>query len=995
MTFKSKNLSPKLFFFFFVTLSFTPFFSLLAQCPVAPISPLSQEITSVEVKEKKAEVSIENKLIRVSYDLAKGTYSAFDKTKNIMLMEDASSRFSILEEGTKLPVDYSSKGLLNNYTIEPIADMLGMGQSILITSTPKKGLKLINRITVYKDFGFFALAGGVENNSSNVIQLKEFRPMDKATFFKGADLKSNFSILNGTGGGQKTMVKHGSGNSPSINNMMATFGKEGYNRTLVIGGLSYAEFEKYAGIEMVKDYLQGDVFAKDPIGKRIDCGSRYMVSEDRFYVDFMTDNPFDALEAYANYIRIAQGVVLPVCRFPIIDTWASQVPHFGGGSRDVTQYHGQNDSQGAVEEMNCVVRSGFLKYSTVGVLLEPDLYGPINQQGWWDDEHWQRGPNNRVQKNPNYISSNGQFVSPFETARKWAGAVKQMGGIPMIYLQTGFRSNDFAEKFPEQMIGNDPYKSHLNEKGEQAYRDNSKKEPRYLGYDYTDPGFINHVRVVWENLRLAGIQGCKFDYPDYPFTGWPQTGGLENSYATTDMHYRNIYKLAKDGLGAESFIHERTLDRGSDVTLGLATSQRTEGDTDEIDKWMVSRNGLRWYKNRIVINYDMDCKNPFHVLPENRDGVRSMLTMSYIVSGNLLLSPSFGRMTADHIYDLSRIYPFHANRQSARPADAFNREFPQVYDYKVNSQWHQVTFYNSETAEKMSAEFFEGEIKESRLIANKLKKESTNENSVAKYLWDKFSPEQKTGLEKYPTDQKVFVEVFNSLIKAEVLDTKECFKTINLSAETKKLQAKINRTPEENVLYNKLIIIDALRIKTLKAPVSTTIGVNLAGNTAFGALGLELDKKYYVYDFWNNSFVGKLEGNQRLEQTLRPGEARMMSVHEVENNPQLISTDRHIMQGYIDLLGVKWDGTTKTLSGVSNVVGTEPYHAIIATNGFNVSNATIDNSIEQSVLKSNFGTKNPVTSKCGVRQLPGNNGLVELTLERSNNGPVVWNVVFK
>ena len=32
-----------------------------------------------------------------------------------------------------------------------------------------------------------------------------------------------------------------------------------------------------------------------PIGKRVDPGSRYL-ADDRFYVDALTDNPFEALE---------------------------------------------------------------------------------------------------------------------------------------------------------------------------------------------------------------------------------------------------------------------------------------------------------------------------------------------------------------------------------------------------------------------------------------------------------------------------------------------------------------------------------------------------------------------------------------------------------------------------------------------------------------------------------------------------------------------------
>ena len=523
--------------------------------------------------------------------------------------------------------------------------------------------------------------------------------------------------------------------------------------------------------------------------------------------------------------------------------------------------------------MECILRSGFLRYSTVGVLIEPDLYDPNNQQGWWDDEHWQRGPGNRAKRADSWISSHGQFVAPYETARKWAGAVKGMGGVPMIYMQTGFRSQDYAETFPGHMIFNEPDALHLNDQGEQMYRDKGKTIPRKLGYDYTDPDFVRHVREVWENLRLAGIQGCKFDYPDFPFTGWPTRGGLEDPYSTTAMHYRNIFRLARDGMGHDSFIHERTLDRGSDVTLGLSTSQRTEGDTVKIDKHMISRNGLRWYKNRVVINYDMDLKDPFQTLPANRDGQRSMLTMSYIVTGVLMVAPSFGRMTPEMIHDLSRLYPYHRDRRSARPVDAFTNEFPEVYDFRIDSRRRQVTFVNHDVRRKRQ------------------------------------------------------------------------------------------------------------------------IGVDLAGDTAFGGLGLDPQKEYYAYDFWNDAFIGRLPGNSRLEQTLRAGEARMMAIREVLTHPQAIATDRHLMQGYVDLPGCTWDPATRTLSGVSVVPAGESVRIIIAGNGRNATGATIDESIEHRVLTSRQGAQRPVSAHAAVCVAEAE-GLLELTVKRSGTGPVAWRVLF-
>ncbi len=818
------------------------------------------ERTFVQVRESNRVVSVENRLVRVNYDLAKGTYSATDKKRDRVIIANATTKLD----------QFSSAGAENTFVVEPLSDALGMGRSILITSKVSGGPKLLLQISLYDERGFITLAAGLENTTDKVIQLRDITTLDGEAF-AGFETQTRYSTLDGFSGGAKTYVAHDGRKRKSLNNLLVTFGNPGVNRSLVVGGLSYEEFEKYAELERGPKALAVRLFANDPVGKRIDPGTRYLVAKDRFYVDFMIDNPFDALEAYANQVRLAQSVVLPVCRFPIVDTWFAQVPHFGGGE-DRAGYRAQNDSVGAVEEMECVVRSGFLKYAPVAVLIEPDLYDPHNQQGWWDDEHWQRGPSNRAKNAGNWVSSHGQFVPPYETARKWAGAVKALGGIPMIYIQTGFRSQDYAEKFPGHMLHNEPNAPHLNEKGEQLYRDKEKKQPRKLGYDYTDPGFITHVREVWENLRLAGVQGVKFDYPDFPFTGWPTRGGMEDPYATTAMHYRNIFRLAKEGLGPDCYLHERALDRGSDVTLGLVTSQRTEGDTDNVDPTMISRVGLRWYKNRNILNYDMDGKNPFHAVPANRDGQRAMLTMSYVAAGTLMIVPSFGRMTADQLHDLSRLYPFHANRQSARPVDAFTSTWPHIYDFKVNSHWHQLTFYNTDT---------------------------TN---------------------------------------------------------------------------------------------SATVAVDLAGDTAFGALGLDPAKHYYVYDFWNDALLGKFPGKQRLEQTLRPGEARMMSIHEVEAHPQFLSTDRHLMQGYVDLLGCDWDEAKKQLRGVANVVGGEPYLIILATNGQKPAAATVDETIEKDIVKSGLA---PVKSKAALRPVAGKPDLIELILERSANGPIAWTISFQ
>ena len=36
-----------------------------------------------------------------------------------------------------------------------------------------------------------------------------------------------------------------------------------------------------------------------------------------------------------------------------------------------------------------------------------------------------------------------------------------------------------------------------------------------------------------------------------------------------------------------------------------------------------------------------------------------------------------------------------------------------------------------------------------------------------------------------------------------------------------------------------------------------------------GSLGMQKDKDYYVYDFWNNRLVGTISGNETLDVTLK------------------------------------------------------------------------------------------------------------------------------
>lgn len=983
----------------------------------------------VKVSETNNTVVIENKLVKFVYHLTRGSYNAVDLRNNSVCIKDGC--FQINDLTTVNP------GFVHTFKSRSISDELGKGKTLSIKCSKAGEASLLFEVTLYEDRNCIVFRGGIENSTSQPVQLKLIKPIAEATLFDGIDMKKNFRMLDGNSGGEplewgaKKYTAVYKGNYVNCrNNVLVTFGENETRRSMVMGGLTYHDFEKFAvvsqprkleltsdsngsdslacylnlpsqktdtgpggeslrlikgqaaknfsykelwggeiatasagkdgvifevsGLEKNSKYhlgflwwhtdrktdriqsvtvdsgegtkkhvllkdktvpawnwitkddpqqvelpipsktiksgkirilfenntdnvstvvsevwlrkgqlpllddqltpvndtprarhrLIGQLCAKDPVGKLVDPGVRYL-PDDRFYVDFITDNPFDSLEKYGWSVRLAQRIKLNMYDFPTVCLWYAHHQSYGGGKA-------KNDTVGAVEEMKKIRESGFLKYSRAAVRLVPDCYSKNNQQGWWDDKHFQM-----------YGSTNlgdfegGTYKPPYETSEKWGKAITDLGGIPLTYCQTGFRSEDYAHEFPQHMLfnksiawKNESYKRPLDD--DKFWGNAWTKSFRVWSYDYTDPGFVKHVKDVYASYRSGGIKGLMFDYPA---RGWASSGGMEDKYSTTSSAYRKIFKLAKEGLGPECYIHERNMERGSDITLGLVTSQRTENDTSRISPQVVTRCGLRWYKNRVVVNYDTDSKNIYR-LRNNRDAVRSLMTMSYVTTGRLLLANSFAQMTPEIIQDLTRISPFHTNPKTARPVDAFTQKFPSVYDFEVSESWHQLTFFNTDNDNKMD------------------------------------------------------------------------------------------------------------------------IDVKLAGSTAEATLGLDPGRDYYLYDFWNDAFVGKVAGSGKLSQQLRPGEARMMSMHQVKDHPQFISTNRHIMQGYIDMVKIEWLPGRNILRGISRVTGGDSYVVTIAANGYTARSAKVDAPNTSVELENN------------------DNGLWRLIIKRDQNGIVEWTVKF-
>jgi hypothetical protein len=97
---------------------------------------------------------------------------------------------------------------------------------------------------------------------------------------------------------------------------------------------------------------------------------------------------------------------------------------------------------------------------------------------------------------------------------------------------------------------------------------------------------------------------------------------------------------------------------------------------------------------------------------------------------------------------------------------------------------------------------------------------------------------------------------------------------------------------------------------------------DLEKKVEFGSLGLRDDAEYLLYSFWEQNYVGRFRGG--VELLVQPQECRVFSLRPVAGHPQLLSTDRHITQGGVECLDLRWDEPSRTLAGRTHLIRGNP-----------------------------------------------------------------------
>ena len=548
-----------------------------------------------------------------------------------------------------------------NQTVESVADAFGNGQRVIValsTNQRPAAPTYLFSYTLYAGNGAVFMGFGMRNTRDFDLRLVSTSPIFGAELLPGKPVEQVLT-LNGSAGAEAAIVRPGS-DRESPNSLMLTGLVEGRRHTVVWGGLANKEFGKWAALNTNRL----ECTARDPVGRLVEAGQTYW-SEDTFYLDVATADPFAALEQYGRAMRLANQASPNVYDFPVLCGW---------GVGALSHLANVNNSKALVEELEAAQQCGLTNYTKVGIRLEPDSYcyeSGNTEQGWWDDAHWSRY---------------GHLVPPYDTFAKWCAAIRDRHGVPSTYFQLGMPSDDYARAFPGHLLFNDNSRLQVNHPHHQPL----------VSYDYTDPDFQKRTLAMWQRLRQDGIRGIKFDYPE---TAWRPEGGFENRQATTAFAYREAFRLCRAGLGPDAFLDERNLGESGrpclDVTAGLVDTQRNWSDSNAFVPAMVTIGGLRWYKNRTVFNYYPDSKTVHGCSTEIR---QSILTMIFLTSGRIDLATSFTLFTPAIVHDFSRIYPVYREPFTARPLDAFTGVAdPQIYDLELTPNWHQVALFNTAT----------------------------------------------------------------------------------------------------------------------------------------------------------------------------------------------------------------------------------------------------------------------------------------------------------
>jgi len=172
---------------------------------------------------------------------------------------------------------------------------------------------------------------------------------------------------------------------------------------------------------------------------------------------------------------------------------------------------------------------------------------------------------------------------------------------------------------------------------------------------------------------------------------------------------------------------------------------------------------------------------------------------------------------------------------------------------------------------------------------------------------------------------------------------------------------KFKFTTPDTYIHNYPEIID-LKINAISGIYDIAALTNWRGEkiTKFVSLsdklGLDNETPYVVFDFWNQKLIGVVR--DMLDVDIEPHDTRVLLIHPLQDNPQLLGNSRHI-SGVYSIQDLKWDENAAILGGSSETISGEPYSLFVyVPDGLNLSKIKAVAENNQGVVVTSVYSKN-------------------------------------
>jgi hypothetical protein len=384
-----------------------------------------------------------------------------------------------------------------------------------------------------------------------------------------------------------------------------------------------------------------------------------------------------------------------------------------------------------------------------------------------------------------------------------------------------------------------------------------------------------------EAAKISGTWGfdfIKIDAVDWDAFHREDRFLPEDDSSTTDQAVRSALAAMRNGLRGEAFL--LGLEAAGPASLGLVEAAGIVRDVDAT-RWQTVRNSaLKAAALRYHLNNALWANDPGYMVigkPATLSQSRAWASLIAFSGGCVFAGDSLLSLSEKKRSIIKRIIPPYG--QAARPMDLFEKESPQIWVLEIEKpfgKWHIVGLFNWDPTPKEIEESYRQAVQSNVAI---LRENDRNE-----------------AIERSQTVHRK-IAADNRLIRRE----------------NKRIASVLERSGITQARLTPLHLVRKMR----KSPRFRNLKVSLR------RLGLDVSIPYLIYDFWADHFLG--EHRASLTTLVKLAGCRVLAFHPSLGHPQLVSTNRHVTQGGIELKDLRWDDVACELKGKSELVAEDDY----------------------------------------------------------------------